>query len=322
MRHYCLIIFEGNMKKLLVTLFAVLSFSAWAQKPENITMVIPAAASQSSTPLVLKLLDKANLIQSKYFFTPEFKPGGNGILGLKYMDASPQDRISGIAPAFIENARSGMINEADYVPVHAAGDVCWAVITNVGDSKRGVASLADLKGKEVVVGGTGFGNAAHITSLMLAEKYGFKVRYIVFKANFDAVVNMVGDNGVNMALESINTYNQFKEKQPKLQMLGFNCVSRSEQAPELKTLREQGINAPMIFNMTVANKSMPEQRRKEIASVLAQATMAIGPKEFNDVAGLYPPIFRGIDHEEFFTRRIGLMKSLVKKYEKEIEASK
>ena len=107
MRHYCLIIFEGNMKKLLVTLFAVLSFSAWAQKPENITMVISASASQSSTPLVLKLLDKANLIQSKYFFAPEFKPGGNGVLGLKYMDASPQDRIAGIAPAFIENAKSG-----------------------------------------------------------------------------------------------------------------------------------------------------------------------------------------------------------------------
>ncbi len=314
--------FWKKMKKILLTLITALSFNAWAQKPETITIVVPAAASQSSTPLTLKLADKANLIQSKYNFQIEFKPGGNGVLGLKYMDLSPTDRISGIAPAFIENAKSGMIKESDYVPVAASGDVCWAVITNVGDAKRGVASLADLKGKEITVGGTGYGNAAHITSLMLAEKYGFKVKYVVFKANFDAVVNMVGDNGINMALESINTYNQFKEKQPKLQMLGFNCATRTDQAPELKTLREQGINAPMVFNITVANKAMPEEKRKEISSILGQATMAIGPKEFADVAGLYPPVFRNISPDDFFTRRVGLMKELVAKYEKQIEASK
>lgn len=310
------------MKKLLVTLITALSFSAWAQKPENITIVVPAAASQSSTPLTLKLAEKANLIQSKYNFLIEFKPGGNGVIGLKYMDLSPMDRISGIAPSFIENAKTGLIKESDYVPVAASGDVCWAVITNVGDAKRGVASLADLKGKEITVGGTGYGNAAHLTALMLGEKYGFKVKYIVFKANFDAVVNMVGNNGINMALESIGTYNQFKEKQPKLQMLGFNCASRSDQAPELKTLREQGFNAPMIFNITMANKSMPEEKRKEIATILAQATMAIGAKEYADVAGLYPPVFRNVTAEDFAQRRIGLMKSLVAKYEKEIEASK
>lgn len=310
------------MKKLLVTLITALSFSAWAQRAENITIVVPAAASQSSTPLTLKLVDKANLIQTKYNFLIEFKPGGNGVIGLKYMDLSPMDRISGIAPSFIENAKTGLIKESDYVPVAASGDVCWAVITNVGDAKRGVASLADLKGKEITVGGTGYGNAAHITSLMLAEKYGFKVKYVVFKANFDAVVNMVGNNGINMALESINTYNQFKEKQPKLQMLGFNCAIRSDQAPELKTLREQGFNAPMIFNITMANKAMPEEKRKEISSILAQATMAIGAKEFADVAGLYPPVFRNVSAEDFAQRRIGLMKSLVAKYEKEIEASK
>ena len=105
-------------------------------------------------------------------------------------------------------------------------------------------------------------------------------------------------------------------------MLGFNCASRSEQSPELKTLREQGINAPMIFNITVANKAMPEEKRREIGAILSQATMAIGPKEFADVAGLYPPVFRNVNVEDFYTRRISLMKSLVLKYEKAIEASK
>lgn len=293
-----------------------------SQARETITVITPAAASQSTTPLTLRMIDRANEMQTKYNFVPEFKPGANGVLALKHVDASPQNRISGVAPAFIENARSGMINEEDYVPIHASGDVCWAVITNVGDTRRGIDSLADLRGQEITVGGTGFGNAAHITSLMLAEKYGFRVKYIVFKANFDAVVNMVGNNGVNMALESINTYNQFKEKQPKLQMLGFNCPTRSTQAPDLKTLREQGVNAPTIFNITMAHRAMPEEKRREIGSILEAATKSIGAKEYADVAGLYPPVFRGIRPEDFAQRRIGLQKDLVKRYEKEIEASK
>ncbi len=309
------------MKKILSVILLSLAASV-AHAKETITMVVPAAASQSSTPLTLKTAEIANKLQSKYNFVVEFKPGANGVFGVKYMDQSPQNRVVGVAPAFIENSKNGLLNENDYVPIHAAGDVCWAVITNVGDTRRGLDSLADLRGKTVTVGGTGFGNAAHITSLLLAEKYGFKVKYVVFKANFDAVVNMVGDNGVNMALESIATFNQFKEKQSKLQMLGFNCANRSTQAPELKTLREQGINAPMIFNITMANRAMPEEKRREIGQILEQATKEIGAREFADVAGLYPPVFRGVTPQDFAQRRISLQKELVQRFEKEIEASK
>jgi tripartite-type tricarboxylate transporter receptor subunit TctC len=310
------------MKKLFASIIVFFAATVTAQTKEIITVVIPASPAQSSTPLTQKMIDRANDQQTKYTFVAEFKPGGNGTVGMKYMDLSPTNRVVGVAPAFIENARSGLINENDYVPIHAAGDVCWAVITNVGDSRRGVESLSDLKGKEIIVGGTGYGNAAHITSLLLAEKYGFKVKYVVFKSNFEAVVNMVGDNGVNMALESIKTYEQFKSKQPKLQMLGFNCPQRSDQAPDLRTLREQGINAPTIWNLTMANRAMPEEKRKEIGAILEAATKSIGPKEFSDIAGLFPPVFRGIRPEVFANDRINLQKELVRRFEKEIEASK
>ena len=236
------------MKIAVACILAFLSLSVYAR--ETITMVIPGTASVSTNTVIMKMIARANELQNKYNFVIEFKPGGNGVVAIKYMDLSPQNRIVGVAPAFIENARTGLINENDYVAIHAPGDVCWALITNVGDTRRGVASLEDLRGKSVTVGGTGYGNAAHITSLMLAEKYGFQVKYIVFKSNFDAVVNMVGNHGINMALEGINVYNQFKDKNPALQILGFNCVARSDSMPELRTLREQGFDAPIIFNIT------------------------------------------------------------------------
>ena len=310
------------MKKIIASLIFTVSAMAFAQARETITVVIPAAPTQSSTPVTQKTVDKANELQNKYNFVVEFKPGGNGTVGMKYMDASPMNRIVGIAPAFIENSRSGLVNENDYVPIYASGDVCWAVITNVGDAARGIESLADYRGKEITVGGTGYGNAAHITSLMLAEKYGFKVKYVVFKSNFDAVVNMVGNNGINLALESIGTYRQFKDKQPKLQMLGFNCPTRSTQAPDLKTMREQGIDSPTIWNITVANRAMPESKRKEIGDIFNRAIKEVGAKEYADTAGLYPPVFRDVSIEQFAKNRIERQKSLVEKYANEIEASK
>ncbi len=295
---------------------------AGASAKETITLVIGVTSTHSSVPLILKTLEKANGLQKKYNFAPEFKPGAQGVIAVKYMDMSPLNRISGIAPSFVENVKSGQLAESDYVPVSAQGDACWAVITNVGDTQQGIGSLSSVKGKEIVVGGTGFGNATHLTSLILAEKYGFKVKYVVFKANFDALVNMVGDHGVNFVVDRVAAYNQFKGKQPKLQILGINCHGRNHQMPEVKTLREQGADTPMIFNMIVANKIMPDEKRREIGSILDQAQAAIGKKEMIDMADLLAPQFNNVSTDEFFAARIGLMKQLTARYEKQIEASK
>lgn len=310
---------------MLKFLFCILSMlvigtPALAQQVETITLVTPVAPSHSNTAISLKLIEKANFLQSKYNFAIEYKPGANGIVGIKYMDMSPSNRIAGVNPAFATNINKGLIKESNYVPITANGDVCWALISNIGNTSNGVASLSSLKGKEVIVGGNGIGNAAHITALMLGEKYGFRVKYIVFKSNFDAIVNMAGNNGVNMALESINTYHQFKEKQPNLQMLGLNCPIRNKSTPKLKTLQEQGVRAPTIFNMVMANKAMPIEKRKEISAILDQAVMAIGATELEEAGGYYPPIFQNVKIEDFAHSRISNMKELVAKYQVNIDS--
>ena len=310
------------MKNLLAAVVAGFLMVSAQAKQEIITVVIGAGPTQSNVPLIQKTLEEANKLQNKYLFVPEFKPGAQGVIAARYMDQDPKNRISGIAPSFVENVKAGHLKEEDYVPVFAQGDACWAVVTNVGDTKRGLASLADIRGQEIIVGGTGFGNAAHITSLMLAERYGFKVKYIVFKSNYDGLINMVGNNGVNMVLERVVNYQQFKEKQPKLQILGINCGQRVDDMPEVRTVREQGFNTPTIFQMTIANRAMPAERRKEIGDILNRAQVVIGKKTMIDMADLLAPQFEGVTTEEYFRSRISIMKTLTTKYEKQIEASR
>ena len=194
------------MKKIFFTLLFLLSINAYAV--EKITVFIPYAPSASSVPAMLRLVDEANKIQSEYDFIIDFKPGGNQSISLKAMDQNPTDSLSLIAPAYIENYKSGIINKDNYVPVWALGDECWAVMTNIGDTAKGVKSLEGIK--ESVLGGVGFGHATHLTAIMLGEKFNFNTRYIIFKSNTDALINIVGNNGVNMAIDKIEGYASFK----------------------------------------------------------------------------------------------------------------
>lgn len=308
------------MSKLLVTLLILISSTVFAK--ENILIYIGNAPSQPNVPAYLKTVDVANEIQKKYNFQIEFKPGANGALALRAMDQDPTTKLATVAPAFVENAKQGLIKESDYIPISSQGDACWAIITNVGDTNRGVESLRGLK--EIVVGGVGFGNATHITAIMLGEKFGFDVRYIVYKANFDALVNMAGTNEVNFVLERISNFKNFKEKNPRLQVLGVNCPQRNPTMPNVKTLREQGIESPTIFFTILANVRMPEEKRKELGKILQDAQAKIGPVYFLETADLLPPQFINppISVDEFFGKRVSQMHYLTTKYKDRIDQAR
>lgn len=303
-------------------LFFALLVSNLAVAREQITVEFSANASQPNSTPYIKMLDVANKLQSKYEFILEFKPGANGVIALRTMDASPQNRLATVAPAFVENARTGQINENDYVPVATQGDACWAVITNVGDTRQGIASLQGQR--EITVGGTGYGNAAHLTALIIGEKYGFRVRYVVYKANYDALVNMASGEPINFVIERVSNYQTFKEKNSKLQILGINCPTRNALMPEVKTLREQGFNTPTIFMSTVANVRMPAEKRQEIGRILEQAQGQLGAKYISDTSDMNPPQFNRpkISTEDFFNQRVVQMKALTHRYERQINEAK
>jgi len=295
------------IKKLIIGVLGALAISANAA--ETIKVYSPYSASHSGTPALLRVLDQANANQNIYKFVPEFKPGGNQIIAVKSVDANS---LAIIAPAFVENVESGKLNESDYVPVYALGDACWAVITN-----------GPLEGaKEVTVGGVGFGNAAHLTALALGEKFKFNVRYIVFRSNNDALVNMTGNNGVEFVVEKYESYEGLKTKNPNLRVIAASCPKRLPQAPKVKTLKEMGIEAPYVFNIIVSNREMPSGRRLAISKILNDATLALGEEEIFKISAMRPPVFDGVTAEDFYVKSTDLVKNLQKKYRSKIEESK
>ncbi len=295
------------MKKTILTLLLGISTSVFSA--EQIKIYSPYSPGHSGTPALLRIIDEANASQNVYKFNLEFKPGANQLLAIRALD---EKSLAIIAPAYVENVQEGKINEKDYVPVHAFGDACWAVVTN-----------KPLKGaKEFTVGGVGFGNAAHLTSLALGEKYNFDVRYVVFKSNNDALVNMAGNNGVEMVIDKFENYEGLKTKNPAMEMIAASCPKRLPQAPNIKTLKELGIDAPYIFNIMMAHRDMPSARRDVIKQILNDATVKLGDKEIFKLSAMRPPVFDNISVEKFYETSVSTVKKLQTKYRDKIESSK
>jgi tripartite-type tricarboxylate transporter receptor subunit TctC len=295
------------MKQLLAGL--IVALSSYASATETIKIYSPYSPGHSATPALFKVVDEANVAQKIYNFVVEFKPGGNQIIAVKSLD---ENSLAIIAPAYVENLESGKLVESDYVPVHAFGDACWAVVTNKPFQGQ----------KEFVVGGVGFGNAAHLTALALGEKYKFDVRYIVFKSNNDALVNMAGNNGVEFVIDKYEGYKNLQTKNPKMQMVAASCPVRLPQEPNIKTLKEQGITAPYIFNIAIAHRQMQEGRRKAIAIILHNATEKVGEKEIFNLSAMRPPQFDNITTADFYNSSVKQVKALQTKYRDKINSSK
>lgn len=273
---------------------------------EVIKIYSPYSVGHSGTPALNRVLDEANASQKIYTFVVEFKPGGNQVIAVKSI--TPENSLAIIAPAYVDNIAQGRLNETDYVPIHAFGAACWAVVAS-----------KPLKGqREFVVGGVGIGNASHLTGLAFGDKYKFNVRYILFKSNYDALINMAGDNGVEFVIDKYEGYESLRTRNPKMTMIAASCPTRLSQEPKVKTLKELGIDAPYIFNITVAHKDMDSARRQAIGVILTNATRKVGAEEIYRLSAMRPPVFDGITVEDFYKQSVQGVQKLQTKYKDQL----
>jgi tripartite-type tricarboxylate transporter receptor subunit TctC len=289
------------MKKIIQFIFlAVLSSSIFAK--ELITVATYNGASGSLVPFYMKILAEANSLQNQYEFVLLPKPGAQGLIALQYQDESPNNRLAVISPSFVDLVNLNQIKHDNYVPISSQGDACWVLISNFGDSAKGVSSL---KGQtELVLGTISHGSSAHFTALEIGEQLGFKVIPVVFKSNFDALTLMTADNSINLVIETPRHYLDFKQKNPRLQALGITCSTRNPKLPDIKTLKEQGYQTPTIWTDIVANTKMPAEKRNELGKILDQALINMGQQQIFDMIDFSVPIFQKISTSQHFKSSI------------------
>jgi tripartite-type tricarboxylate transporter receptor subunit TctC len=303
------------MKKILLVILIAATANLSVAK-EKIVVLNPQGPSHSGTPQLIAVIETANRQQNKYQFVMEFKPGAFESIALRELETDPGFRISTMTNAAIEGIDRGFINESKLVPVFGQGDSCWAVI-GVTKNNQGLESLKSLK--ELVVGGPAIGGATHLAALEIGRRYNLPVRYVVYKSNYDAFINMVADSSITFIFERVKNYEAFKDKNPNMHILAMSCPTRHPKQPSVKTLREYGIDTPYIWQQIVASTSMPPDRLQEIRNILATATKTVGLEKIQELSDQTPPMFLGITSEEFYNQSLTKLKTYRKKFKQEIE---
>ena len=305
------------MKQLFALFLLVLSLHTLAK--ETVVVLNPQGPSHSGTPQLMAVVDEANKLQNKYQFIIEFKPGAFESIALRELTDSPQTKISTMTNAAIEGFDRGLVSESDLIPVFSQGDSCWAVI-GVTTTNNGLDSIKSLK--ELTVGGPAIGGATHLAALEIGRRYNIPVRYIVYKSNYDAFINMASDSSINFIFERVKNYESFKDKNKNMHMLAMSCPVRHPQAADIKILNEYGINTPYIWQQIVANKNINEDRRKEFESIFSSATKKIGLKTIQELSDQTPPMFNNVDSRTHYYQSLIQLKTYRAKFKNEIEASR
>jgi tripartite-type tricarboxylate transporter receptor subunit TctC len=306
-----------NLKTMMVSATVALTMMATtAIAKEDIYIQSPYSASHGGVPAYLAIIEEANKIQDEYEFHLENKPGGQQIIAIKQLDQSPQNRLGIIAPKYVEHTKSGKLNRDDYVPIHALGSACWVVISNLGDS---IEAMRNAKKETMTVGGVGIGNATHLTSLQIGEAADTSVNYVIFKSNYEGLILMAGDGSVNMVVEKAKNYLQMKTKNPNIQAAAASCTTRHPLLPDTATLAEQGVQAPQVFNITVASTKMPTTKRLELGRILNMATKNLGKEKVFGLSDMNSPVFDNVAVGDFYLENIATVETLLDKHANKIK---
>jgi tripartite-type tricarboxylate transporter receptor subunit TctC len=295
---------KAIMKKFSTLVTACLLSIATFAEPLEIRCTTGVGPTFGLSPAMMKVFEHANSTQTKYKFVPEFKPGANGLISIKALDAHPESSIVGVGPHFLKHTVSNKLKKEDYKPVeHAGYDICTGVITNIGETAKGLDSLEAYRGKTVNVGTVSPASPAYLTAVELSKKYGFIPKFVSFNSDDDGFQSIVGNHGINFAFGPPKKFRMFKDQNPNLQLLAVHCPTRMQDAPDIKTLAEHRIKLPNIFNLYMAKSAMPAERREEIGKILARSQIETGM--FKAYPHLMPPTNEGwqltrlIEQEQF-----------------------
>jgi hypothetical protein len=285
-----------QMFKIVATLF-VICVGGWAQAQETIVISNPLGPTHSGTAQIVAVIEQANRMQKRYHFVQEFRVGAFESISLRYISNHPDRYLAMITNTTAEAVDRGFVRLENYVPVFSQGDSCWMVIALTG-SGTDLSAIRNLK--EIVVGTPALGGATHLAALEIGRKYGVPVRMVVFNSNFDALVNLAANNGVNFVIERVKNFQQYQSKNPNMQVLAAQCPTRHPDMPNVKTLGEYGIVTPLIWQQLVASRDMDPQRRRELADILGQATVALGRNKIFEISDQIPPVFAGKTTEQHY----------------------
>ncbi len=258
--------------------------AAFPDKP--ITLVVHAAAGGGSDIFARTL--SAAFEKDKILPQPivvENKPGGSGAIAFAYVGGKKGD------PHFLLTAvtsflttpilRKSQITPKDFTPIANFAFDEYIVIVKAGGKYQSMKELvADAKAnpKKITVGGTQLGSSDSICAYLIEKAAGVQFNFIVFNSGGEVNAALMGGH-IDMAVSNPGEALELA-KANKVLTLGVFAEKRLVGAPNVPTLKEQGIDAVYVQNRgLVAPGGIPADARKTLEDAMLKYTKT---KTFKD----------------------------------------
>jgi putative tricarboxylic transport membrane protein len=259
--------------------------------PEKPVTIVVHAGPGSGSDMLARLVGAAN---EKYKFLPqpiviENKPGGNAAVAMAYVAGKKKDPyylLTTVCGPFIATPLTGNspVNYKDFTPMCNLSLDDYMVFVNSNSKYKSimdVVAASKANPESVKVGGAMLGAGDSINVFTIENAAGIKLKYVAFGGGGDAVVALLGGHVDLCLIQPCEAMELMKAN--KIRTLGVLPEKRLAGAPDVPTLKEQGVNVVGIgINRgLVAPGSIPEDARKVLEEALFKFSKTEEYKKFH-----------------------------------------
>jgi putative tricarboxylic transport membrane protein len=276
---------------LLVALFITIgmgnALAAGTFPDKPVTLVVHAGAGGGSDIFARTLassVEKDKLLPKP--LVVENKPGGSGGIAFAYVAGKKKDphfMVTAVT-SFITTPLMGLtpVGLKDFTPIaNFAFDEYMLMVRADSKYKSMKDVVADAKAnpKRITVGGTQLGSSDSICTYLIEKATGIQLNYVVFNSGGEVNAAVLGGH-VNMMVanpgEALELY-----KAGKVRILGVYAEKRLAGAPDVPTMKEQGIDAVYVQNRGLcAPADIPADARKVLEDALFRYTQTDISKKY------------------------------------------
>lgn len=229
-----------------------LAAGKYPEKP--VTIIIHASAGGGSDIFARTM---ASAIEKEKLFPQpmviENKPGGSGAIAFSYVAGKKRDPyyLVTAVTSFLTTPLMGKspVGLKDFTPVANFAFDEYMLMVNAGSKYKSVKDIIDYaraNPKKITVGGTQLGSSDSICSYLIEKAAGVQLNYVVFNGGGEVNAALLGghiDLAVSNPGEALELY-----KAGKVKVLGVFAEKRLAGAPDVPTMKEQGVNATYVQN--------------------------------------------------------------------------
>jgi putative tricarboxylic transport membrane protein len=252
-----------------------LAAGKYPEKPIN--LIVHAGAGGGSdifSRTLAAAIEKDKLLPQPIIV--ENKPGGSGAIAFAYVAGKKKDPyyILTAVTSFMTTPLMGItpVGLKDFTPVaNFAFDEYMLMVNPKSKYKSVKEIIADAKAnpKKITVGGTQLGSSDSICAYLVEKAAGVQFNFIVFNGGGEVNAALLGGH-IDIAVSNPGEALELS-KAGKVKLLGVYSDKRLPGAPDVPTLKEQGVNVTYVQNRgLVAPADIPADARKVLEEAFAK----------------------------------------------------